>query len=103
MAKNKITQWLLNNKIGLIIGFIFGTFIAPFLACHSLVSAPFGTLQRSLLIGPLDFIANFIPNVQTYDVPFYKWILTFGFNGMCYAILGGIIHSKIAKNKGRKQ
>ncbi len=106
MARNKITQWLLNNRIGLIIGFIFGTFIAPFLACIGLVSPLFESL-RPLLIGPMDFIGNFIPNVQTgphtYYAPFYKWILTLGFNGICYAILGGIIHSEIAKNNVRKQ
>ena len=64
MTRNKITQWLLNNKIGLIIGFIFGAFIAPFLAVLGLGSVLFAAL-RPLLIGPMDFIGNFIPNVQT--------------------------------------
>jgi len=106
MIRNKITQWLLNNKIGLIIGFIFGAFIAPFLAVLGLGSVLFMNL-RPLLIGPMDLIKNFIPNVQTgphaYYVPIYKWILALGFNGICYAVLAGIVQSKITKNRVRKQ
>ena len=106
MTRNKITQWLLNNKIGLIIGFIFGAFIAPFLAVLGLGSSLFAAL-RPLLIGPMDFIGNFISNVQTgphsYYAPIYKWILTLGFNGICYAVLAGIVHWKITKYNVRKQ
>lgn len=102
MTRNKITQRLLNNKIGLILGFIFGAFITPPLACLGLVSALLEAL-RPLLIGPMDFIGKFIPNVQTgpntYYAPIYKWILTLGFNGICYTILGGIIHSIIMQKK----
>ena len=96
MPQNNIRQWLIDNKTGLIIGFIFGAFIAPFLAVFGLVSSFFEVL-RPLLIGPMDFIGNLIPNTQTapntYYAPAYKWILTLGFNGIFYAILGGIIQS----------
>ena len=96
MPQNNIKQWLIDSKIGLIIGFIFGAFIAPFLAALGLGSLFFEKL-RLLLIGPMDFIGKLIPNVQTapytYHVPAYAWILTLGFNGICYAILGGIIQS----------
>ncbi len=106
MTRNKITQWLWNNKIGLIIGFIFGAFIAPFLAVLGLQSVIFMNL-RPLLIGPIDLIRIFIPLVQTgphsYYVPTYAWVLTLGFNGICYAVLAGIVQSIITKNKVRKQ
>ena len=96
MTQSKVKQLLIDNKAGLILGFIFGAFIAPFLAILGLGIALFEVL-RPLLIGPMDFIGNFIPNVQTgphtYYVPIHKWILTLGGNGVCYAILGGIIQS----------
>ena len=96
MSKYNIKQWLIDNKRGLIIGFIFGALIAPFLASFGLVISFFEVL-RPLLIGPMDVIGKLIPNVQTapntFYVPAYKWILTLGFNGICYAIFGGIIQS----------
>jgi len=52
-----------------------------------------------LLIGPFDFVASFIPDIQTapntFYVPVYKWILTLGFNGIFYAIVGGTIQNII--------
>ena len=96
MSQNNIKEWLIDYKIGLITGFVFGAFIAPFLAIFGLLSSFFEIL-RPLLIGPMDFIGNLIPNVQivpnTYYVPAYKWILTLGFNGICYAVLGGIVQN----------
>ncbi len=96
MTKNKIIQWIIDNRKGFIIGFIFGVFGAPFLAIFGLVSSFFEVL-RPLLIGPMDIIGHFIPDIQTasntYYAPIYKWILTLGFNGVCYAIFGGIIQS----------
>ena len=106
MPQNHIKQWLIDNKKGLILGFIFGAFIAPFLAVFGLVSS-FLEVLRPLLIGPMDFIGNLIPNVQTapntYYAPAYKWILTLGFNGICYAILGGIIQSIMRLIKTQKK
>ena len=105
MPQNNIKQWLIDYKIGLIVGFIFGAFIAPFLAVFGLVSSLFEIL-RPLLIGPMDLIGNLIPNVQTapnaYYAPAYKWILILGFNGICYAILGGIIQSIMRLIKTKK-
>ncbi len=105
MTQNKIKQWLIDNKKGLIIGFIFGALIAPFLAVFGLVISFFEAL-RPLLIGPMDLIGNLIPNVQTapntYYVPAYKWILTLGFNGICYSIVGGIIQGIIRSKKTKK-
>ena len=96
MPQNNIKKWIIGNKLGLIVGFIFGAFIAPFLAVFGLVISLFEVL-RPLLIGPMDIIGNLIPNVQTapntFYVPAYKWILTLGFNGICYAILGGLIQN----------
>lgn len=97
MTRNKIIQWLLNNKTGFIIGFIFGAFIAPFLAVLGLGSAFFMNL-RPLLIGPMDLIKNIVPNIQTGPLK----ILTLGFNGICYAVLAGIVYSIISKNNVRK-
>lgn len=97
-----IRQWFIDNKIGLIIGFIFGAFIAPFLAVFGLISSFFEAL-RPLFIGPMDLIGNLIPNVQTgpnsYYVPVYKWILTLGFNGIVYAFIGGIVQSVVRLGK----
>ncbi|PJB19008.1 hypothetical protein CO115_03445, partial [Candidatus Falkowbacteria bacterium CG_4_9_14_3_um_filter_36_9] len=88
----------IKNKKGLILGFVFGAFIAPFLAVFGLVIS-FFELLRPLLIGPMDFVGNLIPNIQTapntYYAPIYKWILTLGTNGVCYALVGGIIQSFI--------
>ena len=105
MEQNNIKKWFIENRRGLIIGFIFGAFIAPFLASFGLVISFFETL-RPLLIGPMDFIGNLIPNIQTapntYYAPAYKWILTLGFNGICYGIIGGIIQSIIRLQKIKK-
>lgn len=96
MTRSKVKQFLVNNKAGLILGFIFGALIAPFLVCLGLI-IELPEILRPLLIGPMDFISNFIPNVQTgldtYYVPMHSWILEVGGNGICYAILGGIIQS----------
>lgn len=87
-------NWLKNHKKGLILGFIFGAIIAPFLATLGLAIIFFEYL-RPILIGPMDFVGGLIPNVQTgpnaYYAPAYKWILTFGANGIFYALIGGII------------
>lgn len=98
IGKMDLKRWLIRNKKGLIIGFVFGAFIAPFLAVFGLVSSFFEAL-RLLFIGPMDLIGNLIPNAQTgpnsYYVSVYKWILTLGFNGVCYAFIGGIIQSVV--------
>ena len=98
MPQNIIKRWFLDNKLGLIVGFIFGAFIAPFFAVFGLVISFFEYL-RPLLIGPMDIIGNLIPNVQTapntFYAPVYKWILTLGFNGIFYAIVGGTIQNII--------
>ena len=95
-------KWIINYKTGLIIGFIFGAVIAPFLAVFGLLISFFEML-RPLLIGPMDFVGNFIPNIQTapntFYIPVYKWILTLGANGICYALIGGIIQSIIQSLK----
>jgi len=100
MAQNIIRQWFSDNKKGLIIGFIFGSIVAPFLAVLGLGISLFEIL-RSFLIAPMDLIGNLIPNVQTrpnsYYVPIHKWILTLGFNGIFYAFFGAIIQSIIKK------
>ena len=106
MTSNIITKWLLINKKGLILGFIFGAFIAFPLSTLGLVSGLFESL-RPLLIGPMDLIGLVInPTVQTgpntFYIPIYNWILILGFNGICYAILGGLIHSTINRKKRNK-
>ena len=106
MPQNNIKKWIIDNKLGLIVGFIFGAVIAPFLAVFGLVISLFEVL-RPLLIGPMDLIGNLIPNVQTapntFYVPAYKWILTLGFNGICYAILGGLIQNIIRLIKTKQK
>ena len=106
MSQNNLKRWLIDNKIGLIVGFIFGAFIAPFLAVFGLVISFFEVL-RPLLIGPMDILGNLIPNIQTapntFYAPAYKWILTLGFNGVCYAIIGGIIQNIIKSIKTKQQ
>ena len=105
VSRNKIKQWLTENKLGLIVGFIFGAFIAPFLAVFGLVISFFEVL-RPLLIGPMDIIGTLISDVQTvpntFYAPAYKWILILGFNGICYAIVGGIIQNIIRLIKTNK-
>ncbi len=95
-------KWIINHKTGLILGFIFGAVVAPFLAVFGLVISFFEML-RPLLVGPMDFVGSFIPNIQTapntFYVPVYKWILTLGSNGICYALIGGIIQSIIQSLK----
>jgi len=105
MTQYQMKHWLPDNKKGLIIGFILGAFVAPFLAILGLQSLFFEWL-RPLLVGPMDMIGRLIPNIQTeqnaYYVPSYKWIITLGFNGICYAILGGIIQNIIRSMKAKK-
>jgi hypothetical protein len=95
----KIEKWLNENRKGLILGFVFGAFIAPVLAILGMLT--FFEALRPLLIGPMDLLGNLIPNIQTapntYYAPFYKWILTLGFNGIVYSALGGIIQSIFKK------
>ena len=102
----KIKQWLIYNRKGLIIGFLFGAFIAPLLTIFGLVFLFFEAL-RPLLIGPMDLMSSLIPDIKTapntYYVPVYKWILTLGFNGIFYAILGGVVQSFIRIKKQKKQ
>lgn len=87
-------QLLRNNKKGLLLGFVFGAIVAPFLATLGLV-VPLMELLRPVFVGPMDLIGSLIPNVQigpdTYYAPWYKWVLTLGFNGICYAIVGAWI------------
>lgn len=89
-----LKKWFLKYKKGLIIGFFLGAFVFPFLAVLGLISSFFEML-RPLLIGPLDFVKVFIPDVQigpnSFYVPVYKWVLTLGFNGVCYAFVGALI------------
>ena len=89
-----LNKWLLKYQKSFIIGFVLGAFVFPALSTLGLVSSFFESL-RFLLIGPFDFVAGFIPNIQisadTFYVPVYKWILTLGFNGLCYAFVGGLI------------
>ena len=64
-------------------------------------------MLRPLLIGPMDFVGNLIPNIQTapntYYAPAYKWILTLGANGIFYAIVSGIIQSIIQSLKEKSK
>jgi len=89
-----LKRWLLKYKRGLILGFVLGAFVFPALSTYGLISSFFESL-RFLLIGPFDLIAGFIPDVQisagTFYVPVYKWFLTLGFNGLCYAFVGALI------------
>jgi len=98
MKPQSVLTWFIANRRGLILGSVVGVFVAPFLAMLGLVIAFFEAV-RPLLIGPSDLIGSIIPNVQTspnsYSIPWYKWILTLGFNGICYSMLGGIIQSVI--------
>lgn len=100
MKNNRIKQWLSNHRIGLGVGLVFGALVAPFLATLGLVIPAFEQM-RPLLISPMDLIADLIPNVQTgpdsYAAPLYKWILTLGFNGLCFAVLGGIVELLLKK------
>lgn len=102
MVKIKNKHWFSANKLGLILGFIFGALIAPSLAVLGLVSHFFEAL-RPLLIGPFDLIQPLIPNIQigpnTYYSPWYKWVIDLGFNGVIYALVGGIIQSIIRSIK----
>ena len=106
MKNNTVVQWLLTNKTGLILGFIFGAFVAPFLSTLGLVIAFFESL-KPLLIGPMRFVGSLIPDVQigpdAFQVPIYKWILALGFNGICYAILSVIIFSVVRGIGSKRQ
>ena len=88
--------WFMANRRGLILGGVVGAIVAPCLAVLGLAIA-FFEVVRPFLIGPMDLLGSLIPNVQTapnrYDIPVYKWMLTLGFNGICYALLGGMIQS----------
>jgi len=93
---------LIDYKRGIILGFIFGSIIAPAIAVFGLIS-PFIENMRPVLVGPMDFIASFIPNTQigpdTYYAPMYKWILVHGFNGIIYAIAGGLLQNILRRRK----
>jgi hypothetical protein len=86
------------NRFGLILGSVIGMIVAPFLAVLGL-SIGFFQAVRPILVGPMDLMGSILPNIQTlpnsYYVPAYKWILTLGFNGICYAVLGGIIQNVV--------
>ena len=105
MKKEQNGGFFRKNKKGLIIGFIIGAIVAPFLASLGLI-AHFFEIVRPLLIGPMDFMGTLIPNIQTapdtFYAPWYKWVLTLGFNGVCYSILGGLIQAFINSRKNQK-
>ena len=102
MRQQGILTWLIANRRGLILGSVVGLIVAPFLAMLGLAIEFFGTV-RPLLIGPMDLLGSIIPSVRTSPnstyVPVYKWILTLGFNGFCYALLGGIVQS-VVRSRG---
>ncbi len=64
MAHKNRREWFSNNKRGLIIGFVFGSLMAPFLAVLGL-GIPLFEILRPFLIAPMDLIGSLIPNVQT--------------------------------------
>lgn len=106
MKNNTVVQWLAANKTALVVGFIFGAFVAPLLSSLGLGSSFFESL-KPLLIGPMRFVGSFIPDVQVgpnaYSVPIHKWILTLGFNGICYAITCAVIFSVVRGMKSKRQ
>lgn len=81
-------------RSAVISGFVFGAFVAPLLAILSMIS-PYLEFLKPLLTGPMLLMGSLIPNTQTgphsFEVPVYKWIITLGFNGICYSILGVVI------------
>ncbi|HLG24458.1 MAG TPA: hypothetical protein VI564_06030 [Candidatus Nanoarchaeia archaeon] len=101
MKKDQNSGFFRQNRKGLLIGFIFGAIVAPFLATFGLI-LPFFEVIRPILIGPMDFMGHLIPNIQTapdtFYAPWYKWVLTLGFNGICYALLGGLIQAFTRKS-----
>ena len=103
--KTEKTSFFKENRKGLIIGFIFGALIAQILATLGLI-LPLFEIIRPLLIGPMDLIGNLIPNIQTapdtFYAPWYKWVLELGFNGICYALIGGLIQRLINSRKNQK-
>lgn len=92
-------------KKGLIIGFILGALVFPALATLGLITHFFEYI-RPLLIGPMDLISGLIPNRQlgpnSFEAPAYKWIVTLGFNGICYALLGALIQAGMKAAKKEK-
>ena len=105
MKRQGVLAWFIANGRGLILGLVVGVIVAPFLAMLGLAIAFFETV-RPVLIGPMDLLGSIIPNVQTSPnstyVPPYKWILTLGFNGFCYALLGGIVQSVVRSRRSLK-
>jgi hypothetical protein len=93
-------KWFVNNKKVLILGFLFGVFVAPFLAVLGIGIRLFEIL-RPVLIGPMDLIGHLIPDVQigpnSYYVPAYKWVVTLGFNGICYMVAIFLVYSAVKK------
>ncbi len=98
MRLHGVLTWFTANRHGLILGLVVGVIAPPFLAMFGLVIAS-PEVVRPLLIGPFDLMGSFIPSVLTSPnsgyIPWYKWILTLGFNGICYSMLGGIVQSVI--------
>ena len=99
-------NWIKEHKKGLIIGFLIGAFVTPLIAILGLAWLP-AEILRPILIGPMDLISGLIPDTQTapntYYVPWYKWVVTLGFNGLCYAIVGGLIQMAIKSKKDTPQ
>jgi hypothetical protein len=106
MIHNTIIQRLLSDKKVLIFGFFFGVVIAPLLAALGMMSAYLEFL-KPLFTGPMLLMGSFIPDIQTepntFEVPIYKWILSLGFNGICFALVGVLILSAIRKIKPKTE
>ncbi len=96
MKPASIPSFFLRYKKGILLGLLFGAIVGPLLMTLGIISH-FFELLRPLLTGPMDWIRQFIPDRQiapnTFEVPAYKWIIVLGFNGLCYALLGGLIQA----------
>ena len=104
MTQKNIKNWFVTNNKGLILGFIFGALVAPFIASFGLVIY-FIEILGPVLLGPMRLLVKLIPSIWQYPYSVYEWILALGFNGICYALLGGIIQSiiRLIKTKNINQ
>lgn len=83
---------------GLLFGFLFGAIVAPVLASLGIL-LPFFEMVRPWLVGPMDVLGRLIPDIQissnAFLIPWYKWVASLVFNGLCYALLGMIVQNVV--------
>jgi len=98
LTDNLAMESILKHKKAFIWGFIFGAIVAPALSLLGLIAPVFDRI-RPMLIGSMDVVSRYFPDVQpgpfSFAVSALKWILMLSVNGLIFSLIIGFIYMVI--------